>query len=877
MKKLVQLIFKLFFFLMFADFGQTLNIKLDKSKGEDRGKPSLKRTRREDVTTHTAIKLKDKGGGANKPQGSVLMKLSEEIDQAIEEALVKDGREQYEREVLKEIQQFDGRTRNGKLWQSIQRLQRLVKIDPTNVAVKAQLRSKRRKLQSNTTSSPVSTPAESEEENPTEDEWADKRGWQAQPQPRRINSEANTSNKTKLKLKIVKAAQVTILDDKALQTNEKKYKKLKPYKDDELAEMRVWDAQSGNNTAPSNKPAAFMPARNLQQAKPHCWETGHHSEGSTSCCLSEAAEEEPNKPTNAWRTRPSPKLAPKTKMHAECLKGGSQKKRKKLEVDGDWEENKSKHKPQDFKASVEDTNGLVNLGNTCYLNAVLQCLARCPALLTTLDKTEVANDSITSHLREVCTNIILETRTEPLNPSDVHSAIMNLDACSKWEEDEQQDAADLLQIIIEQLQEENKQIGKLFEGSQRSSMRCRTCEEISKKDEKFTIVSLNLDKNKELENLKVDSTWKESRDSIEELIEKYHAKEHLRAANKVRCTKCNSLQEADKSLEFMEIPKILITHLKRYKKNEPVCSESTGNGTLPIAVEPTKLKQHIVFHRKMEIKRNDLQGIISGTESYELRGVIVHYGAKTNVGHYKAFVNNNETWTEWNDQTGTPIPWNAVRNMEAYILFWERKPNRASNEPKEVPQKRPAETKVEEKENSPSDNPIKASESNAKAVKEMELDPENTKRKREDEPAENLSEANSRTNSARTNEGASQKKRKTKATQTKAEEEDTPKTVEENKRSTRYTDLEAIKKIISDLCEKVGKLEEKVRVLSIENSALTEKVLTIRRLSKITEEDAAAWRNCEDFLNTNDQGSPTPVLNNGRKSFTKNPKRTKRT
>ena len=346
LKKLFYLTF--YFFLMFADFGQTLNINLDKSKGEDRGKPSLKRTRREDVTTHTAIKLKDKGGGANKPQGSVLMKLSEEIDQAIEEALVKDGREQYEREVLKEIQQFDGRTRNGKLWQSIQRLQRLVKIDPTNVAVKAQLRSKRRKLQSNTTSSPVSTPAESEEENPTEDEWADKRGWQAQPQPRRINSEANTSNKTKLKLKIVKAAQVTILDDKALQTNEKKYKKLKPYKDDELAEMRVWDAQSGNNTAPSNKPAAFMSARNLQQAKPHCWETGHHSEGSTSGCLSEAAEEEPNKPTNAWRTRPSPKLAPKTKMHADCLKGGSQKKRKKLEVDGEWEENKSKHKPQDF-------------------------------------------------------------------------------------------------------------------------------------------------------------------------------------------------------------------------------------------------------------------------------------------------------------------------------------------------------------------------------------------------------------------------------------------------------------------------------------------------------------------------------------------------
>ena len=86
----------------------------------------------------------------------------------IEKVLVKEEGEQYERELLKEFQQFDERTRNEELRKSIWRLQRLTQEDASNVALKAQLRSKWRKLQSNLRSSPVSTPPESEEEQEPE-------------------------------------------------------------------------------------------------------------------------------------------------------------------------------------------------------------------------------------------------------------------------------------------------------------------------------------------------------------------------------------------------------------------------------------------------------------------------------------------------------------------------------------------------------------------------------------------------------------------------------------------------------------------------------------------------------------------------------------
>ena len=133
------------------------------TKGEDRGKPSLKRTRREDVPdVHRAIKLDTGGGDVMQEQN--LKKESEEVDILLEELLLKWGWELYEKKLLLEFQQFDGRSEKLELWRSIQRMKNLAENDPRNIALRAQLRSKRKILLKRTSSTPVSTPPESDDD-----------------------------------------------------------------------------------------------------------------------------------------------------------------------------------------------------------------------------------------------------------------------------------------------------------------------------------------------------------------------------------------------------------------------------------------------------------------------------------------------------------------------------------------------------------------------------------------------------------------------------------------------------------------------------------------------------------------------------------------
>ena len=59
------------------------------------------------------------------------------------------------------------------------------------------------------------------------------------------------------------------------------------------------------------------------------------------------------------------------------------------------------------------------------------------------------------------------------------------------------------------------------------STKCKTCENTSGVDDKFTVMALDLDEAKETEKMGENIVWKGKRDSIEDLIVRYHVKEDL--------------------------------------------------------------------------------------------------------------------------------------------------------------------------------------------------------------------------------------------------------------------------------------------------------------------------------------------------------------
>lgn len=296
--------------------------------------------------------------------------------------------------------------------------------------------------------------------------------------------------------------------------------------------------------------------------------------------------------------------------------------------------------------------GLANLGNTCFLNSVLQCLTYTPPLAAHLQSGLHSSSckatgfcamcGLERHVREALTS---NGRT--VSPSYL---VKNLRCISRsfqmWR---QEDAHEYMRYLIEALQKCSslEQLGgislikSVFGGRLRSQVKCTQCSHCSNKYDPFLDLSLEVAR----------------ADSLQKALAHFTAVEVLDGDNKYHCSKCKTKVRALKQFTIDKAPPILTVQLKRF-------SSSGGYGG--------KIDKKVHFESIL-----DLRPFVNGGEdeeiTYSLYAVLVHSGWSTHSGHYYCFVRTGmDTWHAMDDSQVSRVSERSVLEQKAYILFYVR-------------------------------------------------------------------------------------------------------------------------------------------------------------------------------------------------------------
>ncbi|CAB9499549.1 Inactive ubiquitin carboxyl-terminal hydrolase 17-like protein [Seminavis robusta] len=145
--------------------------------------------------------------------------------------------------------------------------------------------------------------------------------------------------------------------------------------------------------------------------------------------------------------------------------------------------------------------------------------------------------------------------------------------------------------------------------------------------------------------------------TLADALNEFTKTEILTGENKVFCQKCDCKRTASKGLRLATAPSILVCHLKRF------AFDDYGN--------LRRLHKRVKFPLRLEIGDYMSKVNKSKPPPYELVGVLVHQGSTCDSGHYLAYVRMNGQWFKCNDSEVTKVDVKTVLKQQAYILMYQ--------------------------------------------------------------------------------------------------------------------------------------------------------------------------------------------------------------
>jgi len=314
------------------------------------------------------------------------------------------------------------------------------------------------------------------------------------------------------------------------------------------------------------------------------------------------------------------------------------------------------------------TPGFNNLGNTCYMNSILQALLHVPPFAHLLDQeakrlngrkgggfcgltglawlrkevvscrgNTIAPRYFVNNLKSICSlfkTYKMEDAAEFSNNLLASCSRSYILGCSK-------SSSKYSNIALTQKQESSTPIHQVFGGLLNSTVVCSKCGYQSIREEYFRELHCEIDRCR----------------SVHAALSNFTKPEYLSGSNKYHCQRCNRKVDASKRYSIRQAPNVLTIILKRFQGRN------------------RKNTAHIQCPEILDISKY-LGAGANQKVTYSLSALVVHEGSSTNSGHYYAVVRSPDgSWTTKDDSHQRNIRLDQVLAKKAYVLFYTRNPS----------------------------------------------------------------------------------------------------------------------------------------------------------------------------------------------------------